>query len=351
MAALAQLALDPALRHVDPSRLLFVDTETTGLSGGTGTLPFLVGVAWFDGGGLWLEQLLLTRIGDESAMLRWLGTRLASASALVSYNGKAFDWPLLRNRYIMSRLEIPPVPPHLDLLHCARRAFKHRLDTCRLTDVEAELLGFVRIDDVDGADIPSLYWETLRSGDGTILEPILEHNAHDVVALAALAGFLARGFAGPGEGADPRVCLGYAQHAARIRDPGRAARFARAAADANAPVASDALLLLATLERQRGDPLSAAQVLEEALNNATPATAARLHLGLAKLYEHRLRGPEEALAHARRARGAEDESARAKRIARLERRIERKKSAAARKRRSATGQKRRSTSNTGGAIE
>jgi uncharacterized protein YprB with RNaseH-like and TPR domain len=328
--ALAQLALDPSLQAVDPSRLLFFDTETTGLSGGTGILPFLIGVAWFDNGTLWLEQLLLTRLADEPAMLRWLGERIATASGLVSYNGKAFDWPLIRNRFIMTRVAMPAPPPHLDLLHCARRAFKHRLDSCRLTEVEAELLGFHRTDDVDGADIPSLYWDYLRSGDGSILEPIVEHNANDVVALAALTGVLSRGFAGAGTDADPRISLGYAQHAARIKDTGRAARFARAAADAGDTVAADALQLLATVERRRGDPSAAARALEEALAATPPAAAAQIHLGLAKLYEHRLRDPERALRHAREVGRAEGLYGQAKRIARLEKRIERRRSAAVR---------------------
>lgn len=329
-ATLAKLALDRSLETVDPRRLLFIDTETTGLSAGTGVLPFLIGVAWFENGTLWLEQLLLTRLSDEPAMLRWLGGRVANASALVSYNGKAFDWPLIRTRFIMSRVEMPSVPPHLDLLHCARRAFKHRLDTCRLVEVESELLGFRRIDDVDGADIPSLYWHYLRSGDGTILEPILEHNAHDVVALAALTGFLSRGFAGCSRDADPRLSLGFAQHAARIQDTERAVRFARAAADAGDAVAIDALQLLATVERRRGDPSAAARALEEALVVAAPGAAAHLHLGLAKLFEHRLRDPERALVHARQVGHAEEESARTKRIARLEKRIGRRRRASGR---------------------
>ena len=117
-----------------------LDTETTGLSGGTGTLPFLIGTARFEDDGRFLvEQLFLRRPGEEAPMLHWLASQLAATTCLVTYNGKSFDWPLLRSRFVMNRVPVPPLPPHLDLLHCARRVFARRNLGARLTDTRKRL--------------------------------------------------------------------------------------------------------------------------------------------------------------------------------------------------------------------
>ena len=118
---LAQLALDPTLEAVDLRRALFFDTETTGLAGGAGTVPFLIGIAWFEDESMRIQQLFLPELGREAPMLHWLRERVKQSSCVVSFNGKTFDWPLLRNRFIMNRVKAPALPPHLDLLHCARR--------------------------------------------------------------------------------------------------------------------------------------------------------------------------------------------------------------------------------------
>ncbi|MEM6958779.1 MAG: ribonuclease H-like domain-containing protein, partial [Myxococcota bacterium] len=110
---IARLALDRAFEDVDPQHMLLIDTETTGLSTGAGTLPFLVGVGFFEDASLCIEQMLLTQRSDEPALLRCLAERIESASCLVSYNGKSFDWPLLRSRFVLNRVPVPPLPPHL----------------------------------------------------------------------------------------------------------------------------------------------------------------------------------------------------------------------------------------------
>ncbi|MEO0326125.1 MAG: ribonuclease H-like domain-containing protein [Myxococcota bacterium] len=143
-ARVAELALDPALGEVDLRGMLLVDTETTGLGTAAGTVPFLVGVAFFEDESLVVEQLLLTRLGEEGPLLRHLAERIAAASCVVSYNGKSFDWPLLRARFVLNRIAAPTLPPHLDLLHCARRLYKRRLQRVRLVDMEREVLTFVR---------------------------------------------------------------------------------------------------------------------------------------------------------------------------------------------------------------
>src|SRR5262245_46466839 len=147
----AALALDPSLVSVSLERALLLDTETTGLAGGAGTLPFLIGLGWFEPGGkVSLEQLVLARPGEERPMLARLSERLAAASCIVSFNGKSYDWPLLRTRFVMNRMPVPAPPPHLDLLHCARRVFRYRCESARLTELEAAVVGHLRRGDVPG---------------------------------------------------------------------------------------------------------------------------------------------------------------------------------------------------------
>ena len=117
-------------RHTQ--RVLYFDTETTGLAGGTGTLPFVVGFGAFDRDRFEVEQLILTSPGAEKPILKRVAERLEDATLWVTYNGKSFDWPLLRNRFAMNRISIPEEKPHVDLLHCARRVYKRRLQRMRL---------------------------------------------------------------------------------------------------------------------------------------------------------------------------------------------------------------------------
>ncbi|MBX3251543.1 MAG: ribonuclease H-like domain-containing protein, partial [Myxococcales bacterium] len=243
----ADLAIDRAFEGRDLRRVLFLDTETTGLSTASGTVAFLVGAATFEDESLHVEQLLLTRYHEEPAMLRHLADRIAAADVVASYNGKSFDWPLLRTRFVMNRVPAPPLPPHLDLLHCARRVFKRRMERLRLVDMERELLGFVREHDVSGAEIPGIYHHFVRSGDPGRLDGVVEHNAHDLVALAAILGELGRRYGELRREDEPEDHLGYARVAERAGDAERATRFALAAADGGGDEACtvDALVLAA----------------------------------------------------------------------------------------------------------
>jgi uncharacterized protein YprB with RNaseH-like and TPR domain len=323
---LAKLALDPALLGLDVRRMLLVDTETTGLSGGTGTIPFLVGMAWFEDESLRVEQLFLPRLGEEAPMLRRLAERLAASSMLVSYNGKSFDWPLLRTRFVMNRVPVPPLPPHLDLLHCARRVWKRRLEAVRLVHLEEQVLGFHREDDLAGADIPAAYLGWLRGGESGPIAQILEHNASDLIALAAVLSALHDRFAAVRVEDDPRDQLSLAHVALRARDLARAHAFACAAAEGGGTpeLTAQAFALLAKLARLRGDDAAAAEALCSAIaavqTSGLGPTIAALHLTLSKLYEHRLRDLGRALEHAHAAAAAEEPEASARRIARLVRR-------------------------------
>lgn len=293
----ARLSLDPVFDGLDLSRMLLIDTETTGLSIASGTLPFLIGMAWFEDESLHVQQLMLTQLGNEGPMLRVLAERLAWASCVVSYNGKSFDWPLLRARYVMNRIETPPLPAHLDLLHCARRVFKRRLDSVRLVDMERELLGFVREHDVSGAEIPGIYLTFIRSGDPGRLDGVVEHNGHDLVALAAILGELTRRFRTVHRADDPLDHLGYARVAERAGDRERALRFSLAALEGGGDDSCtfDACMLRARVARRSANPA----LEEDALLHALRVhPCARVHLELSKLYEHRVKCLARALKHA-----------------------------------------------------
>jgi uncharacterized protein YprB with RNaseH-like and TPR domain len=320
----ASLALDPRLEGVDFRRVLYLDTETTGLAGGTGTVPFLVGLAWFEERSLRVQQLFLRRLGEEGPLLRVLAERMAESSCLVTFNGKSFDWPLLRTRFVLNRVAVPAELPHLDLLHCSRRVFKHRGSGARLVHLEEQILGHRRIGDIDGALIPDLYFRFLRGGSGSTLTPVLEHNANDLLLLAALLGELVRRFqTSRVEEEDPRDLLGFAGVAMRAGDHARARAFARAAAAGGGTVGVEAHTLASRLSRQAGDTAAAVDHLHQALVSARGAQAAALHLTLSKLYEHSLKDLARALHHARLTAVAEPPEAQRHRISRLERKLAR----------------------------
>jgi uncharacterized protein YprB with RNaseH-like and TPR domain len=205
---LAQVGREEALAHIDLRRACFLDTETTGLSGGAGTMAFVVGVGFFAGDAadeFHLHQYFLRDPGDEPAMIEDLAARLSSLKALVSFNGRAFDVPILENRFILGRIPPPTSSmPHLDLLLPARRLWQYHLSSCRLVSLEQEVLGVRREqDDVPSGDIPYLYRDYLRTGDAREMQRVIYHNAIDILSLVTLAVRLCRVFADPW--ADPAL--------------------------------------------------------------------------------------------------------------------------------------------------
>ena len=178
----------------DPEKWLFLDTETTGLAGGTGTYAFLIGLAWWDAGGLQVEQFFMRDFAEEHSLLQELSRRLKERPVLVTFNGKSFDWPLLENRFTMTRsIAVPKLAAHLDLLHPARALWKLRLGSVRLVELErrvlgAPCLGWHRDDDVASALIPQFYFDYLRGGPVEPLAGVVRHNQMDLRGLAALFG-------------------------------------------------------------------------------------------------------------------------------------------------------------------
>jgi len=174
----------------DPERLLYLDTETTGLAGGTGTYAFLVGAGFVDGAEFEVRQYFMRDLDEEPALLAALEGLFRDFEGFVTYNGAGFDLPLLETRFVLGRRRWPGDRFHLDLLPPARRLWSGRFVDCRLGTVEQRVLGFAREDDVPGALIPGLYFDYLRRKHPGELPRVFDHNRHDILSLAALTGWV-----------------------------------------------------------------------------------------------------------------------------------------------------------------
>lgn len=260
-----------------PPPAVYVDTETTGLAGGSGTLAFLVGLAYVDGKQLQLTQLLMTRFDAERSLLRALTACLPAGHRLASFNGKSYDLPLLITRFRMQGLAAPfATCAHLDLLHPVRRVFGRRWSDCRLTTLERELLGFVRTDDLPGAEAPDAWFDYMRAGRATRLIKVVEHNRQDILSLAAAHPALADAVARP----DPARLdlLGLARWLAEATEDG-----ALALLDAQqAHLCSDGRRFHAHLLRRAGRWAEAVQRWEELARQGCADAIERL----AKYHEH-----------------------------------------------------------------
>ena len=298
MRLLAVLANDPRMMNLDYSHGLFLDTETTGLSGGTGTVAFLIGLGWFEGNAFVTRQLFARDYAEEKATLSHLQDLAANRRFLVTFNGKAFDVNLLSTRFIMNRLPDPLAGlPHVDLLHSSRRLLSHRLADRRLGALEEALLGFQREGDVSGFEIPQRYFDWLRRRDGRLMADVFKHNRLDILSMAALISHLVDTIDPEGEKAAHhpgdlvaagRLFLNRGLHADAIRllDPVRTSRHPFAARDARQE--------LSMLYRRAARWTEAVALWEEMLHH-DPADVFAL-VELAKWSEHRARDMERAMA-------------------------------------------------------
>ena len=184
---ISNLARDDRLKEIDINKTVFLDTETTGLAGGAGTYIFLVGVGYFEGDQFCVRQYFMRDYNEERALLSALNELLANFKAVVTYNGKTFDLPLMESRYIMSGMKMSLKDPyHFDLLYPARRLWKRRLENCSLSTVERDILGVIRDDDVPGHLIPEIYFRYLRTKNARAIKQVFEHNLQDIISLVAL---------------------------------------------------------------------------------------------------------------------------------------------------------------------
>ena len=280
-----------AVPEVNARHWAFLDTETTGLSGGTGTCAFLAGVGTIETDGFRVRLFFMRDYDDEAAMLQALATCLRGYDVLVTYNGKSYDGPLLETRYRLQRQANPlERMHHIDLLHSARRLWNMRLPDCRLGTLESEILGVERRGDVPGALIPQRYFEYLRTGQGARLRPVFHHNVLDIVSLACLSTVLLATYAAPDKarlrhGSD---LLGLARWLRRAGDNERALQLYRKAIQAGLPDQGlfPSLWESAQLERKVGNREAQLRLLRD-LSRVGNLYRAAAFEELAKHYEHR----------------------------------------------------------------
>ncbi len=306
---LADWAKDTRVQEMSPESFAFLDTETSGVSGGTGTYAFLVGAGRFEGSGpgriFRLLQFFMRDPGEEAALLEALADFLAPCAALVTYNGKAFDAPLLKTRYTLHDIPVPfEGYAHVDLLHLARRLWRDRLPSRTLKYIEESVLGAPRTsEEVPGFEIPWLYFDYLRSGDATPLKGVFYHNAMDIVALAALFSHTATMLHDP---FDERIQHGLdvIALAKLYEDLNRwdtAARLYERGLEMHLQESDfwKAVHRLSVLQKRRGDLEQAVHWWEQAAEQGHIYA----HIELAKYYEHHQRAYPQALEWVRRALG------------------------------------------------
>ena len=336
--------------------LLFFDLETTGLSGGAGTLAFLVGCGFFDADGFHTRQFFLSGYEAERQLLDALAALTKRFNGLVTFNGRTFDVPLIETRYQFHRLESPFAEmPHFDMLHPARKLWRRRNvgqpshrerwsegrpgdgASCALGALEEAILGVERVGDVPGFEIPSRYFNYLRTGDLEPLSAVFEHNRLDLLSLAALTAIAARmAGEGPAGAPSPHEALAMGRIYVRLGRWDEAdACFTRAAGLGEAPwdarsidceIRADALRHLALERRRQHRYEEAAEAWRHLLEaGAGPAFTQEARRALAIHHEHRVRDLDEARRQAERALAVEPDPLEAEalrhRLARLDRKL------------------------------
>jgi uncharacterized protein YprB with RNaseH-like and TPR domain len=282
-----------AIPSARPEKWAFLDTETTGLAGGSGTYAFLIGIGSIERSGFRVRQFFMRDFAEERSQLAAVAAYLSRFDVLITYNGKTYDQPLLETRFTLARMRHPFARmEHLDLLFGARRLWKLRLDNCRLTHLEYQILGVERHGDLPGEVIPSYYFEYVRSQCALTLVPIFHHNQMDILTLACLSALVPQCFRDPAQvevrhGAD---LLGLARWLlAEGRDADAIALMHRAI-EIGLP---DALLFrtlfeIASLEKKRKNEAAALAIFTDLVASPNPCRA-RAYEQLAKFYEHRER--------------------------------------------------------------
>lgn len=307
-AALSRMGFDGGWPGLEQA--LFLDTETTGLAGGAGTIAFMVGLAYVQDGRLALEQFTLGDYGDEPQMMGELARLLNSHSLVVTFNGRTFDLPLLKSRFTMLRMaHLWREPEQLDLLPPARRLWKKRLGSVRLAVLEEKVLRAGREEDLPGSEAPRRFFDYLKTGNRELLEPVAQHNRLDVLALPRLLGELLEAYGGPAPQREAEDLLSLGRVLERRGERGEAARCYHMASLPR-PVtclaglrqrraAGEAAFALGLLYKRLGKYQRAAEVFE--------GLAAQGQMGvmplveLAKYWEHRARDYGAALDWTRRA--------------------------------------------------
>jgi uncharacterized protein YprB with RNaseH-like and TPR domain len=319
-------------------RMLFIDLETTGLAGGAGTYAFLVGCAWYQDGGLRVRQFFLSSFSAERILLEAVAETAGTCGAVVTYNGKSFDLPLIETRFLLHRLEAPFAGvPHVDMLHPARRLWRQDAgnageeSSCRLSALEETLCGHTREGDVPGFEIPSRYFHFVRTGDPRGLAAVMEHNRLDLVSLAMLTALASQLLEdGPAAARTAREALGMGRLYERVGMTADArAAFLRAAgcSEDDPLTCTEAWRAYAVLSRRERQFTDAAHGWRRllAVPGCPPALRREASEALAVHHEHRLRDLQAARAFALQSLNVSATRARQEateyRLARLDRKL------------------------------
>ena len=288
LALMSDLALPEPF---DPRRVLYLDTETTGL-GGSGTVAFLVGVGNLTDEGFEVRQYLMRDYPEEPLLLKELAGELGQFDVLCTFNGATFDLPLLETRFLMNRMDKSCLAlPHLDLLHLCRRLWKLRLGRCNLGRLEQVILGTTRENDLPGSQTPQRYFDYLKTKELSLLNDVLRHNAQDIVSLCVLLNRMAEMYQHPEEipFAEDVYAMGRALE--RLKQPENARRCYRLARRGRMRAAASEAL--ATSLRRGGEWDEAAGVWREMAREGRGGAAP--YVALAKYEEHRRKDPAAAL--------------------------------------------------------
>ncbi len=280
-------------------KCIFFDTETTGLAGGTGTYPFLIGIGHIELDHIVVRQYLLPDFGYEWLMLKYVDQAFGGFDFTVSFNGKSFDLPLMRNRYLLNRMEtVLDEKMHVDVLHAARRIWKARLPACDLQSLERYILNVDRVGDIPGEAIPQIFFEFIRKRDAFLLRDVLEHNYHDIVNMVLLTLRIAAICHAPdSQLRHPLDRYSMAAYLFRQKKFEDCISLLVELLGTNAEVSADlegkALFMMAMASKKRGDSKAAKARLDELIerNVLHPPVIEEL----AKYYEHEDRDYEYAL--------------------------------------------------------
>lgn len=299
---LACLSQDETFRELDLSTALFIDLETTGLSGGSGVVPFNVGMGYYRDDKFVVGQYFLGEMAEEERMIQELAEffKEMDFQSVVTYNGKSFDIPLLETRFILQRQPfLLSGLPHLDFLFPARRLWSHKYESCRLFHLALNVVQTGRTEDIPSAEIPWRYFQYLQTGNYDLIEPILYHNQEDILSLLGLVIIGAQIFS-----EDPDLCIGDAMDffgagkvMANAGDVEKSVQFFQKALDGNLPdeVSTETKKRLSSHFKKHQDWKKAVPIWKE-MTSSTVVTPAQLFSfrELAMHFEHRLRNYEEA---------------------------------------------------------
>ncbi|MBQ9252999.1 MAG: ribonuclease H-like domain-containing protein [Clostridia bacterium] len=275
----------------DPRRILYLDTETTGL-GGSGTVAFLVGLGYLTERGFEVHQFLMRDYDEEPYLLRHVAAGLDRFDMICTFNGRTFDVPLLESRFLMNRMGRECLEkPHLDLLHVARRLWKLRLGRCNLGRLEEVILGKPRVDDLPGSEVPQRYFDYLKTRQEFMLQDILDHNAQDIATLCVLLTHMAEMYDHPEGIAASEDVYSLGRALEKFDHPEEARRCYRLAT--RGKMGAEASAALAHSYRRAGDRAEAAEIWREMIR--THRGGVGPYIELAKYQEHGQRDPGAAL--------------------------------------------------------